>query len=167
MFLAYARLHGGFLLPDWVNLPFHEAGHFFFGFFGATLGLYGGTIGQLVFPVATDVSFARKRNLPAVALSIFWLGENFLNIGWSMADAATQVIPTVGGGPNDWTVILRRWHSLAHDTALGAVTRGVGWAMMLAAVALLGARAYGLDRLRARLRAEPNRTTRKRFPRRD
>ncbi len=36
---------------DFVNLAFHEAGHPFFGLFGDTLGLHGGTIGQLIFPV--------------------------------------------------------------------------------------------------------------------
>ena len=45
---------------DSVNLVFHEAGHPIFGIFGDTLGLYGGTLGQLVFPVAVTVSFWRR-----------------------------------------------------------------------------------------------------------
>ena len=44
---------GFILLLDHANLAFHEAGHLFFGVLGDTLGLYGGTLGQLVFPVVS------------------------------------------------------------------------------------------------------------------
>ena len=40
-----------YIFLDFVNLAFRQAVHPFFGLFGDTLGLYGGTIGQLVFPV--------------------------------------------------------------------------------------------------------------------
>jgi hypothetical protein len=39
----------GFIFLDYANLVFHEAGHPIFGLLGETMGLYGGTIGQLVF----------------------------------------------------------------------------------------------------------------------
>lgn len=42
---------------DGANLLFHEAGHVFFGLFGQTIGMLGGTLGQLVFPVAAGVQF--------------------------------------------------------------------------------------------------------------
>ena len=47
-------------LVDGVNLGAHEAGHMFFRFFGQTLHFFGGSIGQLVFPVAFVVHFARR-----------------------------------------------------------------------------------------------------------
>ena len=41
-FLAYAFAeHGGFLFIDSANLVVHEGGHNLFGWFGATLGLWG------------------------------------------------------------------------------------------------------------------------------
>ena len=50
-FLGYAfSKQGGFLFIDSANLVVHEGGHNLFGWFGPTLGLWGGTLLQwLVF----------------------------------------------------------------------------------------------------------------------
>src|ERR1700758_3899910 len=46
-FLVYAfSAHGGFLFIDNANLGVHEGGHNLFGWFGPTLGLWGGTLLQ-------------------------------------------------------------------------------------------------------------------------
>lgn len=52
----------GFIFLDHVNLVFHEAGHPIFGMFGSTLGLYGGTLGQLTLPVVVWMAFWRQRD---------------------------------------------------------------------------------------------------------
>src|ERR1700751_2308689 len=50
-FLAYAfSAHGGFLFIDSANLIVHEGGHNLFGWFGPTLGLWGGTLLQWLLP---------------------------------------------------------------------------------------------------------------------
>lgn len=61
LFAVYGGSYKRFIpILDHANLAFHEAGHVFFGFLGSTLGLYGGTLGQLVFPVLDTIStFAR------------------------------------------------------------------------------------------------------------
>ncbi len=49
LFLLYALADDdGFLLIDHVNLIVHEAGHLLFGWLGATLGLWGGTLLELL-----------------------------------------------------------------------------------------------------------------------
>src|SRR5919197_3370995 len=51
VFLAYVfHSHGGFLFIDMANLVVHEGGHMLFGWFGATLGLWGGTLLQWLVP---------------------------------------------------------------------------------------------------------------------
>ena len=82
---------GFLLLLDGANLAFHEAGHIFFGLLGMTLGLYGGTLGQLVFPIVAGVKFWRQRQAVAFALSGVWLFQNFLNVARYMADARAKV----------------------------------------------------------------------------
>ena len=75
---AYRVSVDGFIpVLDHANLAFHEAGHVFFGVLGPTLGLYGGTLGQLVFPAVATATFLRKKAplsaafaLPTVALAI-------------------------------------------------------------------------------------------------
>lgn len=122
---------GFILLLDHANLAFHEAGHLFFGVLGSTVGLYGGTLGQLVFPIVAMVSFWRQRHAVGVAMSGVWLFENFLNVARYMADARAQILPLVGGGEHDWYHIFSRWDVLSHDTDIALVTRTLGWLGMV------------------------------------
>lgn len=121
----------GFIFLDYVNLAFHEAGHPIFGIFGATLGLYGGTIGQVVFPVVAELTFWRQREPVGCAVAGIWLFENFLNIARYMADARAQVLPLVGGGEHDWADIFTRWGVLSSDTAIAHVVAKASWIGMV------------------------------------
>jgi hypothetical protein len=48
LFLLYAAAdRTGFLVIDYVNLIIHESGHFFFSWFGHTIMILGGTLGEL------------------------------------------------------------------------------------------------------------------------
>lgn len=130
---------------DGANLAFHEAGHLVFGLFGATLGLYGGTLGQLVFPVIVFVVFRRRADLTGMALGLVWFFENWLNIAVYMADARKQVLPLVGGGEHDWWHILSRWDALAQDTNLAAFVQFFAWCGLLATWAWTGWRYLARD----------------------
>lgn len=120
---------------DHANLLFHEAGHPLIGLFSQRLETYGGTLGQLTFPVALAVSFWRQRSAISLAVSVIWFFENWLNIGRYMADARAQALPLVGGGDHDWARIFGRWHVLGHDTQIAAVVQTTGWLGMGAACA--------------------------------
>src|SRR5438876_2134218 len=51
LFLLYAFTNrSGFLFLDFVNLIIHEGGHFFFSWFGNTIVILGGTLGELLVP---------------------------------------------------------------------------------------------------------------------
>jgi len=141
LFLIHALAsQEGFLVLDYVNLPFHEAGHVIFGLLGETLGLWGGTLGQLAIPLIVGVAFCRQAHLLGANFALFWFGENFLNIGRYMADARAQQLPLVGGGLHDWHLILSQLGMLHLDTLLGGVTRALGWLLMFAAAGWLGVR---------------------------
>ena len=68
-----------FLLDD-TNLAFHEAGPVIFGLLGETVALYGGTLGQLVFPLVAVIAFWLRREAISFAIAGVWLFENFLHI---------------------------------------------------------------------------------------
>ncbi len=146
MFLL-SRANGFLPVLDHANLAFHEAGHLFFRILGDTASLYGGTLGQLVFPVVTAVVLWRKREPLGFAIAGIWFFENFLNIAVYMADARTQVLPLVGGGDHDWFNILSRWNALASDTSLARKLRAIGWMGMIGMWGWLGLRWFG-DRQR-------------------
>jgi hypothetical protein len=119
-----------FLLDD-TNLAFHEAGHVIFGLFGETPSLYGGTLGQLVFPLVSLIAFWLRREAISFAIAGVWLFENFLNIAHYMADARAQVLPLVGGGEHDWTNIFSRWSVLSYDTRIASFVNTLGWLGMI------------------------------------
>lgn len=129
-------------LLDGANLLFHEAGHLFFGVLGETAGLYGGTLGQLVFPLAVSIGFWRQRAAISLAFGCLWFFENFFNIARYAADARTQELPLVGGGEHDWWNIVSRWGVLEHDVAIAITIAGVGLTGILATWAWAGWRCF-------------------------
>jgi hypothetical protein len=108
---------------DHANLVFHEAGHKIYGLLGGTLGLYGGTLGQLTFPVVVAVRFFLRRQPLALALGLAWLFENLLDIARYMASVNDEVVYLVGGTVHDWENIFARWHVLPPDDL--PITRAV------------------------------------------
>jgi hypothetical protein len=116
-----------FPVLDGANLLFHEFGHPFVGLFSAQLMVYGGTLGQLIFPVAAAVQFRRAGATGSFAVCCVWLMQNLFNIARYMADARAQLLPLVGGGEHDWTEILSRWGWLQADARLAAWLTALGW----------------------------------------
>jgi hypothetical protein len=137
LFLLHAwRDADGFLFIDQVNLIVHEGGHLLFGWFGRTLGLWGGTLLELIVPAALTAYFALHRQTAATAFAAFFFFENFLYISVYMADARAQALPlvTVGDpemGGHDWFQIFAQLGLLRHDRSIAAVIRVVGWLGML------------------------------------
>ena len=140
---------GFVFIVDHANLLFHEAGHPIIGLFSTRLEPYGGTIGQLAFPVVLLVGCWRTRNALGVAVSGIWFFENWLNIARYLADARSMELPLVGGGDHDWNTILSRWGLLPHDTQIAAGLKVVAWLGIAACCAWLTWRAW-LDHAAAR-----------------
>src|SRR5574341_205203 len=116
MYLIKTSDDGWVPIVDDANLVFHEAGHPIFGLLGQTLGLYGGTLGQLAIPAGIAVAFWARREAVGFAVTGFWFFENFLNIARYMADERAQLLPLVGGGEHDWTDVFSRWGVLSSAT---------------------------------------------------
>ena len=138
----FAHHGSGWVFPlDNANLAFHEFGHPFFGSFSERLRVYGGTLGQLAFPLVTSIAFWARREASSLAVCAIWLFENLFNIARYMADARAHQLPLVGGlDPelyHDWTEIFSRWGQLRHDTAIAGFTALIGWAGVAAAVSWL------------------------------
>src|SRR5690349_1165897 len=58
-------------LLDNLHLVTHEAGHLLFGWLGETLGLWGGTLLQLLVPALLGIAFVARREIPGVVFCIF------------------------------------------------------------------------------------------------
>ena len=111
---------------DDANLVFHEAGHPLFAICGWTLGMLGGTLGQLAFPAIAAIAFWRRREPVSVAIALYWLFENFFSIARYMADARALVLPLVGGGIHDWNALFAHWGVLRQNLQIASVVRTLG-----------------------------------------
>jgi hypothetical protein len=135
LFLVYAAFStSGFLFVDYANLMIHEAGHVFFSWAGYYTQILGGTLLQLIVPLACVVVFVRRGETVGVAVTSFWLFENLLYVAAYMADARRSAMPLVGGDESDWTILFTHWGVLQHDLAIAAWTRGIGWIGMLGVI---------------------------------
>jgi hypothetical protein len=147
LFLIYAfNMHGGYLFIDSANLVVHEGGHLLFGWFGRTLGLWGGTILQWLVPLLLAAYFFHQRQPAAFVFCSFFFFENWLYTATYMADARAMVLPLVTAGDSDyiehdWNTIFSSLGVLSYDTRIASSVRLLGWCGMLACVGWLAARA--------------------------
>lgn len=129
---------------DWVfidnfNLAVHEAGHILFGWGGDTIAALGGTMNQLLWPLAFAAYFGFKRKeWIASATCIWWYFQNHVAIARYMADAQARVLPLAGGDVHDWWYLFgQKWGVIEHCVEIARVTRWWGYIGMLACTAYI------------------------------
>jgi len=106
---------------DNVDLIIHEAGHFFFRFFGRFMMFLGGTLMQLILPGILIFHFFVNDYRWGTQVSLFWLGHNLINISVYAADARARRLPLLGGNAvqHDWWNMLGMLDLLAYDQVIG------------------------------------------------
>jgi hypothetical protein len=141
IFLIYVvASDGGFLFIDYANLVLHEGGHLLFGWFGATLGIWGGTLLQWSVPALLAVYFYVERKMAAFVFCAFFFFESWLYTATYMADARAMALPLVTVGDpdyveHDWNTIFSSLGVLQYDLQIAACVRFLGRCGMLACVA--------------------------------
>ena len=131
--ISYARDPGAGRLLDGVDLAIHESGHLVFGAFGEFVQFAGGTIMQLLMPLAFVGYFLRRRDPHAATVALWWVAQNLWNISVYVRDARTQELPLVGGGEHDWAFLLGHFGVLAHDQGIGRTFHAIGMLLWLVA----------------------------------
>jgi hypothetical protein len=121
---------------DSLDLAIHETGHLVFAFGGETLTLLGGTLMQLLVPLAFTVALWRQGDRHGATVPLWWLGQNCWNISVYIKDARAQELPLVGGGEHDWALLLGQAGWLAKDQAIGGWVYFVGFVVYAAAIVI-------------------------------
>ena len=121
----------------------HEGGHLFFMWFGSDLlTVAGGTLFQILIPLAVGIMFFRNGDPLGVAVAVFWLGLNLAEVAPYVADARTQYLPLLSpfpGAPvHDWNYLLGRAGLLEQDRLVAKAFRHGGIAAMTTALILSG-----------------------------
>ncbi|PYP83826.1 MAG: hypothetical protein DMG65_23630 [Candidatus Angelobacter sp. Gp1-AA117] len=142
--LLFLAVHFGQLtLLDNIHLVTHEAGHLLFGWLGETLGLWGGTLLQLLVPALLAMAFVVRREIPGVAFCVLAFFHSLSGVAIYMSDALRQELPLVTvGAPadeaqHDWVRIFSQLGVLPHAIQIGNTFRLLAWIGMLATVAWL------------------------------
>jgi hypothetical protein len=125
-----------------INLPFHEAGHVIFMFFGQFLMTLGGSLMQLIVPGALTIVFLTRHRDPfGAAVTCWWFGENLLDLAPYIADARALQLVLIGGYTgaevegHDWERILMTLGWLHRDQTLARLAHFTGTVIMLLACA--------------------------------
>jgi hypothetical protein len=141
-----------------INLPFHEAGHIFFRPFGQFIMMLGGSLGQLLMPLICFVVFVVKtKDTFGASISLWWLGESFMDLAPYINDARELKLILIGGVTggevidyHDWEFLLRKLGWLRYDHTLAHMANTLGIILMLASFAwggyLLSRQYKNLDR---------------------
>ena len=140
IFLLYAfHSRGQFLFIDSANLIVHEGGHLLFGWFGPTLGIWGGTLLQWLVPLLLASYFFIQRQRTGFVFAMFFFFENWLYTAVYMADARAMALPLVTTGDpdfveHDWHTIFSNLGVLQYDTRIASVIALLGWCGMIGTV---------------------------------
>ena len=113
--LYTSPLHWIFM--SWVNLIFHEAGHAIFFVFGNFMHALGGTLGELLIPLAIIFHFLKQGNRYALGFSLWWLSTALYNVSVYVADAGERALPLITGDPgtHDWWFLLNELGLINYD----------------------------------------------------
>ena len=140
IFSPLASNYSGRSFLHLVNLPFHEAGHVFFGFFGEFIRSLGGSLGQLLMPLICLFTLLMKtRDTFGAAVCLWWLGENFIDIAPYINDANKLTMMLLGGntgssapyGFHDWEYILTESGLIKYTEVLAHGTFVLGATIMM------------------------------------
>ena len=123
-----------------VNLPFHEAGHIIFRPFGSFMASLGGTLGQLMMPlICFSALLIKTRDTFGSSVSLWWFGQNFIDIAPYINDARSLSLPLLGGnighsspyGFHDWEYLLTESGLLQHDHFIAKSSLAIGTVIFL------------------------------------
>lgn len=135
---GFARLRNAeyWDLLDDANLAIHEAGHVFFQPFGDPLVVLGGSLLQVLVPLAFVTYFLVRRDLFAASVVNAWLGASLGNLSLYIGDARAQALPLLGGenAIHDWWYLLIEWDLLPQDLAIARWVRMAGALAFVVAV---------------------------------
>lgn len=122
----------------YVNLPFHEAGHVIFMPLGGFMQVLGGTLMQLLMPLAALLTLLLKqRDAFGASVAGWWLGQNLLDIAPYISDARAGRLPLLGGVTGSQAPFFHDWHNilatlgwLEHDVFLARASFALGAAVI-------------------------------------
>ncbi|MFN8574660.1 MAG: hypothetical protein U0132_21585 [Gemmatimonadaceae bacterium] len=144
---------------DDVDLAVHEAGHLVFAPLGDHMSFLGGSLLQVLVPLAFVLYFWRSRQAFAGGITLAWVGVNLVNVSRYIGDARAQDLPLLGGenAIHDWWYLLTEWDLLPRDHDIARAVHLLGACAFASAVIVAWFAERGDERERAVAAAAPSR----------
>ena len=140
LWIAKDPMQGSFL--DMVDLPIHETGHLIFRILGEFMGIAGGSLFQVIFPVVFVGYFLWQRSYYSAAIVLLWVGQSILNVWVYASDAVVmQLVLTSGftgseGSFHDWNYLLDHFGMLGSTKTVAGIIRFIGTSTIIIASVL-------------------------------
>jgi len=124
-----------------ISIPFHEAGHVLFAPFGDLMTTLGGSLMQVLVPIACAIAFLTTSPNPfGAAVTIWWAGENLLDVAMYINDARALQLVLIGGHTgeevegHDWEHLLQMVGALHRDHQIAWTVFAAGAVTMIASL---------------------------------
>lgn len=119
---------GPFIWLHYPDLAIHETGHLLFMPFGHFLMVLGGSLTQIAFPAVFTGYFYFTQQYFSSALTLFWTGQNFMDVAVYMADAPYRMLPLTN--PNidahDWWQLFNMMNCMNQAELIAGMTHWFG-----------------------------------------
>jgi hypothetical protein len=112
---------------DTLDLFIHETGHLVFKLFGRFMGFLGGSLFQILIPLAAVIVFA-KSFLQSLPFTLYWMGQSMVNVSIYIGDAPYRRLQLISRSAiHDWNWLLHYSGTMnyAEDFALGVNLLGL------------------------------------------
>ena len=121
-----------------INLPVHEFGHLLFMPLGEFMSILGGSLTQVLLPIAFTGSFWIRKDYYATGICGAWVGESTLSVAHYMMDASRRYLPLIGGNEDahDWNNLLVMMGMLDKDWLIGGFTYFMGSLIIIMSLGL-------------------------------
>jgi hypothetical protein len=120
-----------------INLPFHEAGHIIFSFFGDFMRVLGGTLTQILIPLICMVAFVRKGDVFGASCGLWWMGQSFIDAAPYIYDARAGELMLLGGVTGQDAPEYHDWHNLLNRLGILSWDHGLAYGAKLFGIVLI------------------------------
>jgi hypothetical protein len=111
---------------DTIDLFIHEAGHFVFKIFGQIIGFMGGSLLQVIIPIAATIVFART-NLHSLIFTLYWTGQSLVNVSVYIGDAPFQQLRLISHfAIHDWHWLMIHYNLVDDIETIASVVNVIG-----------------------------------------
>lgn len=121
-----------------ITFGVHELGHLVFAPFGLWMSVAGGSVAQLLLPIAAGALMFHYRDYFGAAITGVWLSASLSNMAVYVADARARELTLVGFGEDplhDWAYLLSSAGLLQSDLVVARLVRLVAFIVLILSAA--------------------------------